>query len=194
MNPFCRFLFDPALGLLLHPPPQWHIENSSGSFKTNFVYLKKNLQNNSRKMSKRRWVNVCSSLWRRDRSVSPPGLGHPPPPPLVSLPTSTGTTQILKTNNSVQTLSFLLWFMSHTLLLIPSVGRSTRPAGSPVRPSVGWVGLLWRVRGGLGGLQGLRGQVGAPLLCRLAHRHEAAAFGGVRRGGAAVFEDAEPLV
>lgn len=80
----------------------------------------------------------------------------------------------------------------HTMLLrLPSV-RWSNSSRQPASQSVRW-DCCRGSEGDEGGL-GAGQRPSSSSSAGLAHRDEAAAFGGVRRGGAAVFEDAESLV
>lgn len=133
--------------------------------------------------------SVCSSHRRRDRCVSRSPVGELSSPCVANVPTVTGTTDgtfsfKICTNFHLSTSSSCtLFFTRCSSGSHQSVG-STRPVSQSLR---------WDCCGCLKGLWGA-GQRRPFLFLQLAHRDEAAAFGGVRSGGAAVFQDAESLV
>lgn len=188
LNPLRSFPLEHILvpSSILHRSGTRHIENSSDSFKTNSFYSKKHYKTILQKCQNV-VVNVCSSHRRRRLQV-PSGRALVFP----CCKRLQGRRMEPFFFFNLYKFPFIHKFKSHSVVIRCSSG-SHQSEGQHDPPASQSGGIVFQ------GLRWLDGALGAgqrpPLLfLQLAHRDEAAAFGGVRSGGAAVFQDAESLV
>lgn len=195
LNPFWTFLLEhiSVPSSISQRSGTQHIENSSNSFKTNCFYSKKHYKTIVEKC-RNVVVNVWSSLHRRDGCVSRSPVGELTSSRVASVPTVTGTAYGFFFLN--------LYKLFHLSTSSSCTQLSHDPPPAPISQRVQLVpsasqSVRWDCCRGSEGDEGFGSRSASLLfllLRRLAHCDEAAAFGGVRRGGAAVFEDAESLV
>lgn len=184
------------LGPFFHLPAQWHTAHwkLEQLFQDKLLLFEETLQNNCRKMSKRRGECVI----------------QPPSERWVRLQVTCGRAHVFpccKRANGYRDSIWIFFFLNlykrfhlSTSSSCTQLSQDTPPAPKSQRaqlvPSASQ-SVRWDCCRGSEGDEGFGSRSASLLfllLRRLAHCDEAAAFGGVRRGGAAVFEDAESLV